>query len=177
MHDPREYRKLRKALSYSNGYRELGMHDWAFKEISLLPDPLRNEIPAIQMQLAISMDAKKWKKALPFAKQLHDRAPDLSENHVNLAFVMRRARSMKAARDILLNAAKEFPNVAIIHYNLACYSCLEGQFEEAKSFLNLAFELDGAYLKLSLEDEDLVGLKSWIKKAISVRKYDEDDES
>ncbi|MCH6257609.1 hypothetical protein MLD52_13695 [Puniceicoccaceae bacterium K14] len=169
MQKPSNSLTLKKALSYSNGYRELGMHDWAFKEIEALPDDLKVAVPALQMQLAISMDAKKWNKALPFAKKLHDVDPEASENHVNLAFVMRRARSMQSARKVLETAAKKFPGVAIIHYNLACYACLNKNTEEAKSFLNLAFELDEAYLKISLEDEDLEQLRPWIKKAIAIR--------
>lgn len=170
-------KKLTKALSYSNGYRELGMHDWAFKEIQNLPEELKTAIPALQMQLAISMDAKRWNKALPFAKKLHDVNPEASENHVNLAFVMRRARSMKSAREVLEKAARKFPGVAIIHYNLACYACLNRNIEEAKSFLNLAFELDNTYLKISLEDEDLSELRPWIKKAIAIRNGKDDDHS
>ena len=65
---------------------------------------------------------------------------------------------MDAARLILVNAVDRQPNVAIFHYNLACYNCLLGLLDEAKARLRRTFELEPRYKLTALEDEDLEGL-------------------
>ena len=66
--------------------------------------------------------------------------------------------SIDAARLILVNAVERLPNVAIFHYNLACYESRLGNLEEAKLRLKRAFELEPRYRMMALEDEDLEGL-------------------
>jgi tetratricopeptide (TPR) repeat protein len=76
------------------------------------------------------------------------------------AYATRRAESIEAARFILINAVERMPNVAIFHYNLACYESRSGHLEEAKSRLKRAFELEPKYRIKALEDEDLEPLWS-----------------
>ena len=47
------------------------------------------------------------------------------------------------------------PNVAIFHYNLACYECQLGDLEKAKESLNQAFKLEPQFRVAALDDEDL----------------------
>jgi len=66
--------------------------------------------------------------------------------------------SIDAARLILVNAVERMPDVAVFHYNIACYDCQLGNLEEAKSRLKRAFELEPRYRMKALEDEDLEGV-------------------
>ena len=50
------------------------------------------------------------------------------------------------------------PNEAVIHYNLACYSCVSGRIEEGMLLLETALRLDPKLNATALEDEDLVGV-------------------
>ena len=45
------------------------------------------------------------------------------------------ADSTKAARLILIDAVERLPNIAIFHYNLACYECQLSDLEVAKTRL------------------------------------------
>lgn len=164
MSNPSEMLRLRKALTYANGYRELSMFKEALGEIEALPEALRQREPAIQMQLAIHMDAKNWKKALVHAKRLYQDDPDNSGNAVNLAYVTRRAEGLEAAKSILAEACKRFPKEATIHYNLGCYACLEGNIEQAKASLMAAFALDKKFLESAAKDEDLAVLHPWVQE-------------
>ncbi|MEM9158230.1 MAG: hypothetical protein AAGB46_04205 [Verrucomicrobiota bacterium] len=155
---------IKKTLTYANGYRELEMFDDAIHEIEALPDHLRYCEPAVQMRVAVYMQAKAWVKALPFAERLAAEHPDEEGNAVNHAFVTRRAHSVEHARPILLKAVQKFPNSAIIHYNLGCYACCSDEIDEAKTHLRHAFALDKTFLETALEDEDLTPLADWIKK-------------
>lgn len=157
-----EKRRFQTAITYANGYRELGMYSYALKELNALSSEQAQSQTALQMRLAILMDANRWKNALTVARKLHSIAPENADSHVNLAFVVRRTKSLESAQSILLEAAQKFPTVAIIPYNLACYACQNGDFESAKAYLSKAFSLDKTCLDMAKNDEDLVNLKPWI---------------
>jgi tetratricopeptide (TPR) repeat protein len=74
---------------------------------------------------------------------------------VSYAYATRRAESIAAAKEILLNAEAKFPKEAIIKYNLACYFCQTEDIETAKNYLKKAFEIDPSWRSSALEDEDL----------------------
>lgn len=153
---------LRKTLSYANGYRELGMFDDAIHELELADPRFEKEKELQQMRLAILMEAQRWEAALPVANLLAANHSSEPGNFVNLAYVTRRASGLQGARIILENAAKRFPQEAIIHYNLGCYACCSGKLDTAKERLLVAFSLDQNYLKMSATDEDLQPLRAWL---------------
>ena len=76
------------------------------------------------------------------AKRLADFQPDDVQWTISLAYATRRADSIPAAKQILLNAESKFPKEAIIKYNLACYFCQTEETETAKSYLKKTFEID-----------------------------------
>jgi hypothetical protein len=61
------------------------------------------------------------------------------------------------ARDNLLRVVENFPISATMRYNLACYECQLGRLEQAKEWLEKAFQLgDAKKMKLpALADPDL----------------------
>ena len=162
MRPDKEELKFKKILSYANGYRELGMFKEALEEIATLSEKLASRLEALQMKLAIFFDAKDWAAAECVAKELTIREPADPGNLVNLAFAARRSQSIAKAKAILADAAKRFPNVAIIHYNLACYDCQDNELESAKEKLVQAISIDPKYLDTAKSDEDLVKLSDWL---------------
>lgn len=159
----REQILFKKALTYANGYRELGMFDDALQELDGLGEDYSAEKAHLQMRLAILMEACRWKSALPVANILASSFSSDSGNLVNLAYVTRRATGIEGARIILENAAKQFPQEAIIQYNLGCYACCSDDLDTAKAHLLTSFSLDKNYLEMSEKDEDLKPLKDWLK--------------
>jgi tetratricopeptide (TPR) repeat protein len=158
----KEELNFKKTLSYANGYRELGMFQEALAELSTLPESASARLEALQMKMAIFFDAKDWLAAECVAKELALREPADPGNLVNLAFAIRRSRSIAEAKAILTEAAKRFPNVAIIHYNLACYDCQENELESAKEKLVQAISIDPNYLDTAKSDSDLACLSDWL---------------
>ena len=154
---------LKKTLTYANGYRELGMFKDALEELSQLTEALANRIETLQMRLAILIDAKDWAPATCTAQELVIREPSDPGHLVNLAFATRRSQTMDEAQAILTDAAKRFPKVAIVHYNLGCYACQKQAFESAKVFLAKAFSIDPTFLDTAKSDEDLRSLNDWLK--------------
>ncbi len=155
---------FKKALTYANGYRELGMFDDALGELSALDDKFASRLEHQQMRLAIFMEAKRWDEALPIANTLASNHASDPGNFVNLAYITRRSHGLDEARIILENASKQFPREAIIHYNLGCYACCNKDVDTAKAHLLTSFSLDESYLEMSQTDEDLAPLKSWLAK-------------
>ncbi len=160
----REQILLKKALTYANGYRELGMFDEALAELASTGEIYASQTEFMQMQLVILMEAERWKEALPFANILASSDSSDPGNLVNLAYVTRRASGIEGARIILENASKRFPQEAIIHYNLGCYACHSKDLDTAKAHLLTAFSLNENYLEMSSTDDDLTLLKDWLAK-------------
>lgn len=162
MLSPRDQILRKKALTYSNGYRELGMFDDALRELDAFGTAVAMDTDCQQMRLAILMQTNRWKEALPCANRLASQDSSDPGNLVNLAYVTRRADNIEGARIILENAARRFPREAIIQYNLGCYAACSGELDTAKEYLMRAFQLDPNYLEMSSSDSDLERLKDWI---------------
>ncbi|MDQ8187557.1 hypothetical protein [Pelagicoccus sp. SDUM812002] len=160
----REQILFRKALTYANGYRELGMFDDALHELASLGVEYSAMTEYQQMQLAIFMEAKRWEESLPVAGTLATNNASDAGAFVNLAYVTRRARGIGEAWAILEKASKKFPKEAIVHYNLGCYACCSKDLDTAKAHLLTAFSLDEKYLEMSSTDEDLKTLRDWLVK-------------
>ncbi len=154
---------LNKTLSYANGYRELGMFKESLEELSRLPEQLATRIQTLQMKLAIYFDAKDWHAAECTAKEITMREPNDPGHFVNLAFATRRSKSIQDANAILLSTVERFPNESIVHYNLACYACMEGDLETAKDRLVKSISLDPSYLNTAKSDTDLAALTDWLE--------------
>ena len=92
------------------------------------------------------------------AKRLAEVQPNDIQWTISLAYATRRADSIQAAKEILLNAESKFRKEAIIKYNLACYCCQLGEIEKAKDYLKKAFEIDSTWRSQVLDDEDLTPL-------------------
>jgi predicted Zn-dependent protease len=81
-----------------------------------------------------------WTSRLPeIAKRLADFQPNNIQWTISLAYATRRADSIQAAKEVLLNAEPNFPKEAVIKYNLACYFCQTGDIQNAKKYLEKAF--------------------------------------
>jgi hypothetical protein len=89
------------------------------------------------------------------AKRLAIHDPDEPQWTTSWAYATRRADSIEQARIILVNAIERMPNVAIFHFNLACYECQLGGLPKASKSLHRAFKLDPVMKVMALDDEDL----------------------
>ena len=119
-------------------------------------DPFNRAAPdVLATRLAIYRGLKKWELMREIAKRLAEFQPDDIQWTISLAYATRRADSIQAAKEILLNAESRFPREAIIKYNLACYCCQLGEIENAKNYLKKVFEIDSTWRLQALDDEDL----------------------
>ena len=120
----------------------------------------RNEVLGAGVNLY--MAAKKWDMAAAVASHLVKVEPEKAGWWISLAYAVRRGESIEKAEAILLRAQAIHPKVAMIAFNLACYASVTGRFEESKTCLQHAIELDKEIRELALDDEDLRPLWDWI---------------
>jgi tetratricopeptide (TPR) repeat protein len=137
------------------GYAELGMLLEANSELDEI-DPFNRAAPEVlAVRIEIYRGLQKWDLMQELAKRLTDFQPDDIHWTISLAYATRRADSIEAAKQVLLNAQPKFPNDAAIKYNLACYFCQTGDIKTAKNYLKKAFQIDSSLRMAALEDEDL----------------------
>jgi tetratricopeptide (TPR) repeat protein len=137
------------------GYVELGMFLEADTELDEI-DPFNRAAPEVlTLRIAIYRGLEKWESMQEIAKRLADFQPDEIQWTISLAYATRRADSIQAAKEVLLNAEPQFPKEPVIKYNLACYFCQTGDIQNAKNYLKKTFEIDLNWRITALEDEDL----------------------
>lgn len=119
-------------------------------------DPFNRAAPEVlALRIEIYRGLAKWELMQAIAKRLAEFEPDDIHWTISLAYATRRANSIEAARELLLNAESKLPKAAAIKYNLACYFCQTGDIKTAKNYLKKAFEIDPNFRIAALEDEDL----------------------
>ena len=142
-------------LQRCDGFLDLKMIDKARRELEPIGAIHRQSDPFIEAELRLAMADNRWSDATQFARTLNVRRPDEPVFCIQLAYSIRRAESIEAARDILLDAKNRFPKIAVIPFNLACYECQLGHPDEAMVFLEKAFKLDASFREQASEDDDL----------------------
>ena len=119
-------------------------------------DPFNRAAPEVlALRIEIYRGLAKWELMQAIAKRLAEFEPDDIQWTISLAYATRRADSIEAAKELLLNAESKFPKAAAIKYNLACYFCQTGDIQNAKRYLRKAFEIDLNWRMAALADEDL----------------------
>jgi Tfp pilus assembly protein PilF len=142
-------------LQAAVGYLELGMLSEANDEIENLAPELKTSSAVFGVRLEIYRAAEKWSLMEVVARELWKRHQDQPVYWNDLAWAVRRAESVESANAILLQAVEKFPEDAMTHFNLACYSCQLGDIEQAKARVGKAIELDPKFKLLALDDADL----------------------
>lgn len=153
---------LAKVLLEAEGYLELGLFDESSRVLAELPPEMQSLSKVMGFRVAVYMTAKQWGAAAEMAACLVEREPGEAGWWINLAYCVRRQKSVDEAEAILLRAVRLHASQAIIHYNLACYACVSGRPEVAKERLLRARKLDKGVEEMARHDEDLIALRDWI---------------
>lgn len=148
-----------RSLRAAEGWLELGNASEAAAELESIPSELREHPAVLEMRWQIYAKEENWDAAKEIARSIVTQMPDVPDGWLHLAYATRRATggSVQAAWDVLLQAAKRFPGVPLISYNLACYACQLGQLDVAREWLRKAFDVGEAarYRLMALKDSDL----------------------
>ena len=147
-----------KTLRAAAGWLELGLADEALYELQALPPDVQVLRGPLEVKLAAQMERQQWNPASETARLLCLKAEDVPEFFLRAAYCLHETGDTLAACNQLLRGPKTLFEMAIFHYNLACYLWTLGEGERARSHLKQAILLDEQYLDCARTDRDLSGM-------------------
>lgn len=149
---------VKKTLQAASGWLELGLPSEALMELESLPTEARNRREALEVKLAAQMVRKSWNPASDTARLLCLKAADEPLFFLRAAFCLHETGDTLAACNWLLRGPKTLFEMAVSHYNLACYLWTLGQADRARSHLKQAIAMDESLIEAAREDRDLAGI-------------------
>lgn len=147
-----------QTINAASGWLELGLPDEALAELEALPLEDRGNRRALELKLSAQMENQSWNPASETARLLCLKAADEPEFFLRAAFCLHETGDTLAACNWLLRGPKSLFEMAIFHYNLACYLWTLGEANRARSHLRQAIAMDQSYLDAALSDRDLIGM-------------------
>ena len=121
----------------SSGYLELGMFDDAALVLEEIAPEDKNRNEVLGARVNLYMVAKKWDMAAAVASHLVKVDRGTAGWWISLAYALRRTESIEKAEAILLRAQAIHPKVAMIAFNLACYTSVTRRTEACRMPSNL----------------------------------------
>lgn len=140
------------------GWLELGLADEALFELQSLSLDEQNAREALEIKLAAQMDCQFWNLASETARILCIRDADEPEFFLRAAYCLHETGDTLAACNQLLRGPKVLFEMAIFHYNLACYLWNLGEGDRALTHLHQAISMDHDFLAAARHDRDLIGI-------------------
>jgi Flp pilus assembly protein TadD len=150
----------RRRLSHAQGYLELGMIAEAVAELDRISGAAAELPEVLAVRLAVLHEQQNWPAVRDLARQLVQRSPADAGIWVTWAYATRRADSLAAAEQILLDAERHHPAEPTIHFNLGCYACQRGDIRTARRRVHQAIALDKKFAELAATDPDLAALRA-----------------
>jgi Flp pilus assembly protein TadD len=144
-----------KHLKAAMGYLDLGMAQEAWDELEKLPPLLKDRDSVNDLKIEIYQRLGKWESAGILAESLAKRSPENPNWWIQWAFSVRREKSVEAAQAVMREAAQVHPDMPLIPYSLACYSCVLGDLETARTLLEKAFSMSAHLRRRAINDPDL----------------------
>jgi tetratricopeptide (TPR) repeat protein len=147
-----------KTLRAAAGWLELGLADEALIELGSLPLEAFSLRAALELTLTAQMELELWNAASETARLLCLKVEDEPESFVRAAYCLQETGDTQAACNQLLRGPKALFEMAVFHYNLACYLWTLGDSARARSHLRQAVVMDESFLESAQEDRDLAGM-------------------
>lgn len=149
---------LNRTLRAASGWLELGLADEALVELQSLSTSEQTQRDALELKLAAEMDQELWNVASETARLLCIKEENEPEFFLRAAFCLHETGDTLAACNQLLRGPKSLFEMAIFHYNLACYLWTLGEAARARSHLKTAITMDATFAEAAREDRDLAGI-------------------
>jgi tetratricopeptide (TPR) repeat protein len=147
-----------KMLRAAAGWLELGLADEALVELEALPPDVQVLRGPLELKLSAQMAQGHWNSGSETARLLCIKAEDEPEFFLRAAYCLHETGDTLAACNQLLKGPKALFEMAVFHYNLACYLWTLGDGDRARDHLKQAIEMDETFLESAREDRDLAGM-------------------
>ena len=144
-------------MNAAQGWLGLGDTQSALDELEFVDRAMRFHPDVLAVRCEIYTVRQQWPEVVSVASKLVELNPDRPSGWVRRSFALHELKLTQEAFDFLLPAAKKFPDISTIPYNLACYCAQLGGLEEARHWLQQSCEIGNAeMLKMAARcDPDL----------------------
>ena len=150
------------------GWLELGNFREAREELNRMGRKEQDRADLLEVRWILDARQEDWPAALKTAERLLEIAPENSTGWLHRAYALRRVPdgTLAKAAAVLTQAVEKFPEEPTIPYNLACYECVLGNLDAARSWLKEAVKRGSVtkIRKMGLQDPDLEVLWPEIRK-------------
>lgn len=148
----------------AQGWLELGSPAEAESELAKMSPSARGTPRVLDLEWEVRSRLRQWEIGLELAERLIELAPGEPGPHLKKAFALHEMRRTREAWNCLMGVRNQFPDVALIRYNLACYACQLGDLSDSVYWLETAFRLGNRndLKRMALEDSDLEALRPLI---------------
>lgn len=130
-----------RTLAVCRGWINLSEYHKAMDELDSLAADTWTHPEVMEMRAIIYHKLRQWQECLELSSALVHLAPGRSLGWVLRSFALFEMRRTREALNLLLPAARLFPNDWVIRYNLACYLSQLSQTEDAWYWLQQAYNL------------------------------------
>ena len=148
-----------KCLLAAQGYLELGMPVEAMAELDAMPTEDKEVESALQLRLFITMKSHNWDESLRICERLREIYPEAVSGYIHGAFCLHERGCTDAALKLLLSGPPTLAEEATYFYNLACYSAVLGDLDNALDYAQRSFAMDDKFRDIAKLDPDLIELR------------------
>lgn len=149
----------KQVIRAASGWLELGMPEESLNELKSLGVEDSDDLRVLQLKLAAELARKNWSAASESAVRLCKLEVDEPEHFLSAAYCLHEMGLTGEAMQWLLRGPEALSEMAVYHYNLACYLWKLGEKERARNHLAQAVKMDVDLIDSARHDEDLVGLE------------------
>lgn len=151
---------IRRRLEYARGYIELGLLVEAASELDAIDEHYQGEVDVLEVRVDLYMELKQWELVIGTAQFVCEARLESERSWIAWAYALRELQRIEEAREVLLRAESHHGQTCgVLHYNLACYYCLLGDFPEAERRLARALAMDENWRTVALDDPDLRAMR------------------
>lgn len=151
--------ECKQVIRAASGWLELGMPEDALNELKTLRKEDSKMPKVLQLKLAAEMAREDWDAASQSAINLCELDVDEPDYFLSAAYCLHELGLTDQAMKWLLRGPDALSEMAVYHYNLACYLWKLNEKERARNHLSKAVEMDGDLMDSARDDEDLIGIK------------------
>lgn len=156
--------ELERRILAAQGYVELGMHEEARAELSLLPQSAMERVDVIELSVLCHMGDQQWAEALVLTQKLCALEPGEPGGFIHAAYCLHELGRTTEALDLLARGPAALRTKPVYYYNLGCYWACLGEDEKALHLLRQSFEMDGSLRSHARKDPDLDRLRPQLEK-------------
>jgi tetratricopeptide (TPR) repeat protein len=150
-------------LQTFEGYLSLRMFADTHEQLERMSIEFKTHPKTLHARLILLVEMERWEDGVILGTSLIKLWPDYSDFHLKTAYCLHELRHTDEAKKMLINGPPSLRDLAVFHYNLACYEAQLGNILEAKEHLGKCFKIDKDFRLDSLDDSDLKPLWDSLK--------------